>query len=121
MPTALQQIEAASNRGKKIVEVMCNASSELTDRLHLLRLDKGGLCLRKGILLLQPFCDILRHFRKTDELAVLVSDGLNDNSDPELAAVFSYPPSFIDVFAFAGSSFESLLVGSSRCPRLIKI
>src|SRR5262249_16510844 len=38
-----QQITMADNRGQNIVEVVCHAARELTDRLHLVRLSKIGL------------------------------------------------------------------------------
>ena len=39
--TPLHELKAALDRHEKIVEVVCNAAGQLSDRLHLLRLQEG--------------------------------------------------------------------------------
>ena len=38
--TALQQFQAAADAGQQVVEVVCHSTSQLTERIQLLRLPK---------------------------------------------------------------------------------
>ena len=88
---------------------MGDASGELTDRFHFLRLDEGGLGLFERLLLFALFGDVTRDFGKTDQLSVLVLDWVDDCIGPELAAVLADPPSLTFISALADGSFQRLL------------
>jgi hypothetical protein len=54
------QFESAHPALQHVVEVVCDASGQLADRLHFLRLPQLLLRLRKARLILQPFGDVDR-------------------------------------------------------------
>src|SRR5262249_18106391 len=90
-------------------EVVGYATGQQTDRLHLLSFDKGILRLLEGFLLFPELGDVSRDLAKSDGLAVLVPDRMNDRTRPELAAVPADPPSLALESAVADCALENLL------------
>src|ERR1700736_1248387 len=79
---ALQQTEIADDDAQQVVEVVGDASGELTDGLHLLTLIELPLELL-------ALGDIARYFRGSDNFAARISNGGDGERDVDELSIFS--------------------------------
>ena len=87
--TPLHELKAALDRHEKIIEVVCNAAGQLSDRLHLLRLQKGVAGFLQRKLRVLPLGDIARDFGKSKQRPIFIAYGVDDDIGPELRAVLT--------------------------------
>ena len=103
---AQRQVCSSEDRGQEIVKVMRDATSELAECLHFLRSEQ----LLARFLKPEPVFALLGHvagdFCEADELAVVVSNGINDGACPKPRAILSHAPSFRFISAHFACCFE---------------
>ena len=92
--TPLHELKAALDRHEKIIEVVGDGASQLPDRLHLLRLEKGVTGLLQRHLRVLPLSDIARNFGKAEQRPVFIAYGVDDDIGPELRAVLADADAF---------------------------
>jgi hypothetical protein len=64
--TSLQQLKTAENHCQQVIEVMCDATRELPDGFHLLRLNCPLAGFFEHALRFPPFSEVARDFRVSD-------------------------------------------------------
>src|SRR5262249_32575309 len=110
-----QELRVPANDHQQIGEIVGNASRELTERFHFLRL--GELLLRalERHLRLPSLAVVAHDVHEADELTGLIADRFDHHTRPELALVTPYTQSFDGTFALIGGDLE----GSRRLAVLL--
>src|SRR5581483_1224529 len=80
---ALGVLQVSQNDHQQIVEVVCNATAQLSDRLELLRCHKLFLDTVKLILCLLALGQVARDLGKADDGAALIGDPVDDDGGPK--------------------------------------
>src|SRR4026208_12101 len=91
---ALQDLRIAGDDHKQIVEIMCDASGELTEGFHLLRLSQllSGLVERNLCLTLGS--DIAGYLGKPGQFTCVVANGFDQLVGIKVATVLTHEPAF---------------------------
>src|SRR5262249_18275274 len=104
----LQGVNAAADDHQQIVEIVRDATGQLSERVEFLRFRKMLLHLFKLELGLAPLGDVAGDFCEADQSAVLV-EGIDDDAGPEEGAVLAPPPAFFLVAALVARDLQRAL------------
>jgi hypothetical protein len=91
-----------------------NAARQLTDSLHLLRLEQCRPGLLENPVRFRPLRDVAGDLRKPSKHSILVADCVDHDLRPETATLFPDPPSFRFKPAVPRSSGQPALRESCR-------
>src|SRR5581483_7013989 len=110
----LGHIGASENDRQQIVEIVRDAPGQLSDGLHLLRLEQLLAGFLEPALRLTRLGNVARDLGKTDQLAIRITDRVDDDMRPEARAVLAQAPAFIFEFSLARRLRQVALRAASR-------
>jgi hypothetical protein len=100
-------MNASGNDHQEIVEVVSHAAGQLAKRVELLGLRELPLNLEKFLLRrFFPLGNVTGDFGKTDKLAGLIANGIDDDARPEKRAVLPDAPSIFYVVSGLDRNLE---------------
>src|SRR6516165_6365569 len=106
--SALSNFEIADYDHQKVIEVVSDTTSELTDRFHLLHLRHALSRLVQQMLRLALLCHVAGYFCKANKGPTAVVDWVNHNTCPKLIPVLADSPSFSLELALSGCLMKGL-------------
>ena len=111
---ATGHVDIADDDRQQIVEIMRNATCQLTDRFHFLQLEQLLARPIEFFLRLESFREIAGDLGKSRQFAILVADRIDDDVGPEARAILSDAPILRLETALARSCCQRILRFSCR-------
>src|SRR3569623_2438673 len=87
-------IHPAGHHAQNIVEIVRDATCQLTERLHFLRLKECSIGQEQRLRRYPLLGKVASNIGKTDQLALVDADGINNGVCPECHAVFANAQTF---------------------------
>src|SRR3569623_142956 len=88
-------IHPAGHHAQNIVEIVRDATCQLTERLHFLGLEERSIGQIQRLRRFPLLGNVASNFSKPDQLALVVANGINNGVCPECRAVFANTQPFL--------------------------
>ncbi|MNN03379.1 hypothetical protein D3C81_1160670 [compost metagenome] len=102
----LHDLEVTENHRQQIIEVMGDATGELADGLHLLRLEQRFTGFLQRLLRLVGFGDVAGDLGKTEQCAGVTTNRIDHHMSEKPRAVLAHAPALVLEAALAGGDFQ---------------
>ena len=103
----LHHLCITADHHQQIVEIVCYAAGQLTQRFHLLRIGELLLCALQLRPCLMAFSDVAHDIGEPDELAFLVADRVDHHGRKEQRPILANTPAVVFVGSRGGGHSKS--------------